>query len=56
MADRLTRHAKDTAKFLLPDALSGGECTVGDCLDQLFVGPVDQRRLSFKRLHQAAVC
>ena len=55
MADWLSRHAEGSAEFFLANALPGGERTVSDRLDQLLVGPIDQRRLGIERLHPLAV-
>ena len=53
MADWLSRHAEGSAELFLANALPGGERTVSDRLDQLLVGPIDQRRLGIERLHPA---
>src|SRR5690242_17199876 len=55
VADRLPRHPERTAEFFLADALSGGECAVGDRRDQPLVSPVDQRRLRIKRLQPLTI-
>ena len=52
MADRLARHAKHAAKLFLADPLAGSQSAIGDCLDQLLIGAVDQRRLGVERLQQ----
>ena len=55
MADWLSRHAEGSAELFLANALPGGERTVSDRLDQLLVGPIDQRRLGIEGLHPLAV-
>src|ERR1700730_5710531 len=55
MADRLSRHSEGTAELFLADTLPGGERAIGNRLDQLLVGPVDQCRLGVKGLHPLSV-
>ena len=49
MADRLARHTEHPAELFLADTLAGGECAIGNCLDQPLIGAVDQRRLWVER-------
>src|SRR5439155_14897923 len=50
VADWLPRYAKGAAQLLLADALPGGERAVGNRLDQLLIGAVDQCRLGVEML------
>ena len=52
VTDRLTRHTERSAQLFLTNPLIRGERAAGDCLDQLFVGAIDQCRLWVKKLHE----
>jgi hypothetical protein len=53
MADRLARHAEHPAELFLANTLAGGQCAIGNRLDQPLIGAVDQGWLGVERLQQS---